>query len=310
MHQFNERHPAFKGFSEFYHQNIGPYQKKVGGRFWQLDKPFLIAVVIILYCISCAVLYFVFSVHLGLCLIGSAALLAVLVIVYDMNKYPEGLETDYELIRKIAAFAGIYTSAEKNPLLLFRALGLISFSKTRDVTLFNLIGKYNGTVVSIMDVKLYDRNDSGKLVQPIRVLMFEGHLIRLEIAKPFSGQTIVRRDEGIGQAKQHQTLKRIGLVDPVFEKIFEVYGSDQVESRALLSPDLMQEILDLEQITRGKNIEFGFIAGQLLIKLSRPMKDIRESLERGDFNITTTQNLIDEMSCIFDIVDTITKPWG
>lgn len=307
MHHFNERHPAFKGFSEVYHKDISPYQGQVGGRFWQLDGTSLIVAGLVLYCIFCVLFYFVFSVHFGLCLIGSAALLVISFIVYDMNKYPEGLETDYELIRKIAAFVGIYSSAEKNPLLLFRALGLIPFSKTQDVTLFNLTGEYNGTTVNIMDVKLYDRSDSGELVQPSRILMFEGHLIRLEIAKSFSGQTIVRRDQGIGQAKQHQDLKRVGLVDPVFERIFEVYGSDQVESRALISPDLMQEILDLERITRGKNIEFGFIAGQLLIKLSRPMKDIRESLESGDFNITTTQNLIDEISCIFDIVDTITR---
>jgi len=40
-------------------------------------------------------------------------------------------------------------------------------------------------------------------------------------------------------------MKRVGLVDPVFEKIFEAYGTDQVEARYLLTPTFMQRLVRL-----------------------------------------------------------------
>ncbi len=60
-------------------------------------------------------------------------------------------------------------------------------------------------------------------------------------------------------------LQRINLVDPVFEKIFEVYGKDQIDARMILTTDVMElflrlnflfsnwkmDIDELEQLTRG-----------------------------------------------------------
>jgi len=187
------------------------------------------------------------------------------------------------------------------------SLGLIPPSDFKNETIFNLEGHYKGLDIAISHAKLYTADDGDGVIHPARVLRFDGHLIRLDIPKPFSGITVVSRDMGKGQPKIKNTLKRVGLADPVFESIFEVYGSDQVESRALLSPDLMQEIVDLEKITRGKSIEFGFIAGQLLMKLNKPMLDKREALESGHYNAFAAQNLIDEIASVFDIVDVIAR---
>ena len=50
-----------------------------------------------------------------------------------------------------------------------------------------------------------------------------------------------------------------------FSKIFEAYGTDQVETRYLLTPTFMQRLVDLEQSVDGKKIRFAFTGGQLLI---------------------------------------------
>ena len=46
-------------------------------------------------------------------------------------------------------------------------------------------------------------------------------------------------------------LRKVGLEDPHFEKIFEVFGDDQVEARAILTPVFMEELVALETAYAG-----------------------------------------------------------
>jgi len=308
MHHFDEPHPAFKGFSKYFDEEVSPFQTTVKDYLWPYGTFGLVMSAIFLLGGFASLLLFVFQLPIVISVVFNAALLGFTFLIYDVNKYPDEIAADYVSIMKIASFAGLSFSSEtKASLLLWQSLGLIPTSTIINETIFNLEGTYKGVQIKLTHAKLYTANESGDFIQPSRTLNFDGHLIRLDIPKPFSGITVVTRDLGKGQPKTHNTLKRVGLADPVFERIFEVYGSDQVESRALLSPDLMQEIVDLERITRGKSIEFGFIAGQLFIKLNKPMLDTREALESGDYNAFAAQNLINEIGCVFDIVDAIAR---
>lgn len=308
MHQFNERHPAFKGFSKYYDEEIAPYQRSVRGYVWPYGWFGLITSGMALFGALSAFFIFVFELPIFISVLISAGLFSLGFITYDMNKYSGTKDLDFSFVLKIAFFAGFSVSAEPEPsFLLWRSLGLIPYSNKGNETSFCLLGEYKGRNIELTHAKFYVANDNGELTKPSTGLAFDGHLIQIDMPKSFSGITVVTRDAGIGQAKTHNTLKKVGLVDPVFERIFEVYGSDQVESRALLSPDLMQEIVNLESITHGKSIEFGFIAGQLLIKLNKPMLEIREGLDSGHHNINVTQNLIDEIGCVFDIMDIIIR---
>jgi hypothetical protein len=60
-------------------------------------------------------------------------------------------------------------------------------------------------------------------------------------------------------------LQRVGLEDPKFEREFEVYGSDQVEARALVHPVFMERLLALETKFSGSRIRCAFENGDLLI---------------------------------------------
>ena len=311
MHHFDEPHPAFKGFSKYFEEEVSPFQTTVKGYLWPYGTFGFVMSAIFLLGGFASLLLFVFQLPIVISVVFNAALLGFTFLIYDVNKYPDEIAADYVSIMKIASFAGLSFSSEtKASLLLWRSLGLIPTTNIQNETIFNLEGTYKGVQIKLTHEKLYTTDESADFLHPSRVLSFDGHLIRLDIPKPFSGITVVTRDLGKGQPKTHNTLKRVGLVDPVFERIFEVYGSDQVESRALLSPDLMQEIVDLERITRGKSIEFGFIAGQLFIKLNKPMLDTREALESGDYNAFAAQNLINEIGCVFDIIDAIARFQG
>ena len=96
------------------------------------------------------------------------------------------------------------------------------------------------------------------------VTVFRGVLIRINFPRTVEGVTLVTRDKGIFNAfegwatktfgRAGHKLERIGLVDPTFEKLFEVYGTDQVMARYLLTPSFMERLLDLEKLLSGKNV--------------------------------------------------------
>ena len=98
--------------------------------------------------------------------------------------------------------------------------------------------------------------------------VFRGQIIRLAFPRKFLGVTIVRRDMGIfnmfGEDKK-RNLERVGLEDPKFEKVFEVYGTDQVEARYLVHPVLMERLMTLETGLKGERLRCGFEEGDLLI---------------------------------------------
>lgn len=317
MHKFDEQHQAFEGFSEFYEATVKSNNKEntsssfVLWMFFEDFPPNIRRIIIFLLgIISLSVfISFIFQVDMVITMIGLTFLSVFIYIIYDAYKYPIDTKCHYEFIAKLASFVDLQkVVGPAPPLLLWRGLGLLPSHQSQNVIHLNLSGEYNGCAIKFMYVKSYIRNEGNLLPQRFQKVIFDGHLIRLDIPKPFSGKTIILRDQGIGQPKTSYGMKKIGLVDPVFEKVFEVYGSDQVESRALLSPDFMQDIIALENISQGKHIEFGFIAGQLLISVSKPTLDVREALDKNLYDRTLAQSLINEISHVFDIIDVITKP--
>ena len=87
------------------------------------------------------------------------------------------------------------------------------------------------------------------------------------------------------------------------EKIFEAYGTDQVEARYLLTPTFMQRLVDLEKSVDGKNIRFGFIGGQLLIAIETENRYEPGSMFKPLIETARTQKILDEIGAIYDVID-------
>ena len=105
-----------------------------------------------------------------------------------------------------------------------------------------------------------------------RVPNFRGLLIALRHRTSFLSRTIVKHDLGILNPKTIDGMKRVGLVSSEFENRFEVYSDDQVESRALLTPDFMERLLRMDTHSRYAGMQLGFIAGRVYLAL--PVGDI------------------------------------
>ena len=106
-----------------------------------------------------------------------------------------------------------------------------------------IFGTYRTLPVSIVELTLTEGSGDSKRTT------FDGLLVTLDLPRDTGAVTAVVSDAGaLGNFVDRQTgqhRERVRLEDPVFEKIYEVYGTDQVASRALLNPAFMERLLAL-----------------------------------------------------------------
>lgn len=149
-----------------------------------------------------------------------------------------------------------------------QALGLVpGFARSKFEDHFG--GQHRGSSYDLYEAHLEQRRRDSK-GRTHYSTVFRGQLIKLHFPRAFLGTTIVRRDAGMfnifgGGASNGSKLERVGLTDPKFEQVFEVWGTDQVEARYLVHPVMMERLLELEQTLRGKRIRCAFEGGDLLI---------------------------------------------
>lgn len=103
-------------------------------------------------------------------------------------------------------------------------------------------GTYRGIRITIVEAKLETGGKNSTVV-------FNGLVVALEFPGRFSGTTVVTKDTGLGAAQDlfgPSGLQRVRLEDPRFEARYQVYGSDQIAARALLTPAIMERVMALE----------------------------------------------------------------
>lgn len=174
------------------------------------------------------------------------------------------------LLPRIAAFCGARYSREVSDpgaIERFRSEKLVP---SYDQSSFEdeIRGTRGGADYSLFEATLKTRHTDSK-GRTTYVTAFRGQLLRVAFPQKFSGRTIVLRDAGMFNAflSFGTELKRVGLVDPKFEKTFEVLGTDQVEARYLLTPTFMERLLKLETMLKGQKARAAFSGGELLVAI-------------------------------------------
>lgn len=106
--------------------------------------------------------------------------------------------------------------------------------------------------------------------------IFKGLYFKADFNKHFKGHTLVLPDSaermfgGLGKMLQSWNTSRppvVRLEDPEFEKLFVVYGTDQIESRYILSTSLMRRIMDFKKKT-GQNVYLSFMDSSVYVAIS------------------------------------------
>lgn len=129
-------------------------------------------------------------------------------------------------------------------------------------------GSYRGVEILINEVHLLrEQRDKDNRTQ--HVTAFKGLTISLSSHKPFKGHTVAIRARGAITnffSDSHGGLERVRLEDPRFEKQFDVFSTDQIEARVLLTTAFMERMLDLANFFQSR-IQCAFYRDRLLITL-------------------------------------------
>lgn len=309
MHQFNTPHSEFDGFSEFFDRDVLPeLHARDSVRVGAVRNGLIYAlmVLIVLGAVGLGVLIrfdgFVFGVFiLGVAVIGAYS-------AFRLATDNIRSETKGRIVTAIVGYVGWQFNSDVSSFDMTPYRGLFLLPKNIDRSSFedSLSGQVHGASFRSVEAHLEKQtrdSDGDKKWSTV----FRGQLMALDFPTKTFGRTIVLRDKGWFNPKKHDNMKRIGLVDPVFEKLFEAYGTDQVEGRIILDPAFMQKIVDLERAVSGKNIRFGFDRDRLYIAVETPNQFEAGSMFKSLTSPDPTQKILHEVGAVFDIVDTLLK---
>ncbi|HPJ69718.1 MAG TPA: DUF3137 domain-containing protein [Candidatus Mcinerneyibacteriales bacterium] len=152
--------------------------------------------------------------------------------------------------------------------------------------------------------------------------IFRGIFIIADFNKPFKTRTLVLPDtaEKIFGSLFGNTLQKwnkgrgdlIKLENVEFEKEFVVYGQDQVESRYILTPDLMERILNFRHKT-GKPVYISFLDNSMFVALSQTRDLFEPSMGRSLLDTAPLESYYEILKLVIGIVEDFnlnTRIWG
>lgn len=167
-------------------------------------------------------------------------------------------------------------------------------------------GKYEDVNIGVYEQKLKEIR-RGYRGRKYKVTVFEGIAVEMSMNKSFNGQTIAIKDAGIlNYFKHFEGMERVKLEDVSFEKEFEVYSTNQIEARYLLTTSFMERVLQLKELYLGKTIEISFYDNHILLSIDT-QEDMFEpcSFFKSNINQEKFLKVFDEFCTIFSIVDTL-----
>ena len=167
-------------------------------------------------------------------------------------------------------------------------------------------GSYKGIEIAINEVKLVSHEQKDKHVETHT--QFQGVMIELSCLKRFNGHTVVIRSRGSVMnflSSSHQQLSRVKLEDPLFEKQFDVFSTDQIEARFLLTVAFMERLQQLAAFFSSQ-IQCAFYDNKLLIMLeSRQNRFELGSIFKGATFEYEFSQINREMKQLFAIIEVL-----
>lgn len=192
----------------------------------------------------------------------------------------------------------------------FRQLSLVPSHDRRSLE-DEISGNHEQVTFSLCEAHLEDkrtRTDSDGRTETYYVTVFRGLLARFTFPKEFSGRTIVLSDGGfLGNLFGGVGGKgeRVRLEDPRFEKLFEVYSSDQVEARYLLTPTFMERATELTGLLKGK-LQLAFDRDRLLLTINGGDDRFEGGSMFSSFNDPeAVAKIAREVGIVFRIIDAL-----
>lgn len=175
-----------------------------------------------------------------------------------------------------------------------------------------LIGERNGVPLEFFEAHLEERRtttDSKGNSRTTWVTVFRGQIWVFGAPKTFHGTTRIARDSGVFNAlgSMGANVHRARLEDPEFEKKFEVYTTDQVEARYLLTPNVMQALLDLEAAFKGAKVRCTFHDNKIYAAAEAGNLFEPGSMMKSLDDPSRVAKLLEDFAAVFRMVDSLSK---
>ena len=102
------------------------------------------------------------------------------------------------------------------------------------------------------------------------------------------------------------------MENPDFENTFDVYSTDQVEARYLITPSMMERLLELDR-KFGQGVTISFRDSTILIAIPDSKNHFEASIWNPITNIQSLSAEIETISALISIVDDLnlnTRIWS
>jgi hypothetical protein len=180
-------------------------------------------------------------------------------------------------------------------------------------------GTIGKTPIEFSEIDAEYESGSGKDKRTVTV--FKGLFFIADFNKHFTCKTVVLPDTAeslfgsFGKMFQAWNLSRdqlIKLEDPEFEKLFVVYGSDQIQARYILSTSLMARITDFKKKTKQK-IFLSFIGSKVYVAISYTKNLFEPKIFSTLMNFELIREYFQDLQLATGIVDDLnlnTRIWS
>ena len=301
-----------KGFAEYYKSKIAPILSGVEAerlvKLSSYTKRKIIGIPVMILVIIGA-FYMEGSMNGGGDFLKMGAGLCVLVwgIIYaPVLKYKQDLKSQYLPI--LSSFFGDLNYELKPPAMESEAIAKMEvFPKYTSLDAEDYFGgTYKNVPLNMREMKLVC--GSGKN----RRTVFNGLVIALTFPKSFKGKTVLKKDGGMffnmfGKPNLGANTEKIALEDPDFESIFEVYGTDQIEARYLLTTAFMERLLKLSAARGGTpSVQCEFADKSLVVMFESKVNLFEPgSIKTSALKLDDLHMFLKQMNEIFVLIDTL-----
>lgn len=183
--------------------------------------------------------------------------------------------------------------SELNPMLPF-----YHYIRVDDV----ITGSYEGHSIKIIEFSLIERHrtrTSEGRTNTTYIKVFQGVLLKTTMEKYINTQICINAKNS--STTHPSRFQKVNLESNEFEKLFDVYSTDQIESRYFFNTKMMDDFIKLRKIT-GNGIS-GFIDGNYVKILLHTSKDMFEPDINKPVNDPNTYfDVIYQAKTILDII--------
>lgn len=236
---------------------------------------------------------------------GLVSCILILLLCLPMFSYFK--QSKENLLPLVAGFFGNFEYVYQPPIfsnLLQKSKIVKAYGKIATDDGFN--GTYTDLPITITEYNTYKYQKPTKerlqatLKKQSHGIFFSAHML-----KNFTGQTLVVKDKGIlNRFAHYKNLAKVGLESTEFEKKYEVYSDSQVEARYILTPVMLEYMLELKK--SFSDTEYSFFDNQLFMNIQFKAN----YFEASNFFLPITsrkniEKIFAELYLLFSIVDTL-----